>query len=64
MVDWLACTKKTTCVAGTEDEVLVTVKDSSGFRVVAEFTASEPAEDKLKSLGANAQELKDLLRNS
>lgn len=63
MVDWLACDKKLTCVAGTRDEVLITVKDSSGFKVVAEFAATEPAKDKLKSLNASAKEIKDLLRN-
>ena len=62
MVDWLACDAHNTCVAGTKDEVIVTFVTGSGRQVAAEFTASEPAVDKLKSLNATDQELQELLR--
>lgn len=62
MVNWLACDSKGTCVAGTDKEVLVTVSRTSGRVVVAEFTATGSAKKKLKSLGATAKEIADLLR--
>ncbi len=63
MVTWLACDSNNTCVAGREDDVLITALGTGGRVVIAEFTATEPAVDTLTSLNATEQELQELLRN-
>lgn len=64
MVDWLACDDNDTCVGGTENEVLVTAVGRGGRVVIGEFTATEPAVEKLKSFNATDEELTQLLRNT